>query len=316
MKLTTIKELDLSGKRVLVRLDLDFDPKDTENFRFKTSIPTLDHIKASGGKIIILGHRGRPEGKVDENLSLMPFSELFNKWDVEVVENLRFDPGEESNSIEFAKSLAEKGDIYINESFATSHREHASVVVLPKLLPHAAGIRFSQEVENLGKVLSSPQKPVVFIISGFKDGKLNYIPDFLKIADKILIGGRMPDHIHDTSALRKDDKVLVGGLLPDKEDLTINAIEQFEREIEKAGTIVVSGPLGKYEEEGHRQGTERILRAVTNSQAYKVAGGGDTLSAIKLLGLEDKFDWLSVGGGAMLEFLAKSTLPGIEVLLR
>ncbi len=138
----------------------------------------------------------------------------------------------------------------------------------------------------------------------------------MKFADKILIGGRLPDYIHDTSPLRKDDKVFVTNLLPDKEDITIHSIEKFLPIIEKAGTIVVSGPLGKFEEEGHRQGTKAIFDAVADSKAFKIAGGGDTESAISLLGLKDKFNWISVGGGAMLEFLAKSTLPGIEALLQ
>jgi phosphoglycerate kinase len=112
------------------------------------------------------------------------------------------------------------------------------------------------------------------------------------------------------------DKVIVGNLIMDKEDITLNTIEVFNKEIEKAGTIVVSGPLGRYEDEGHRQGTERVFKAVVASNAFKIAGGGDTEAAISLLDLQNKFDWLSVGGGAMLEFLAKKTLPGIEALLK
>ena len=187
---------------------------------------------------------------------------------------------------------------------------------LPKLLPHAAGLRFSEEIGNLDKVLENPNRPIITLISGVKDDKLTYIEDFLKFSDKILIAGRLPDYIHDTSPLRTNEKVIVADLLPDKEDITIHSIEKFENEIRNAGTIVVSGPIGKFEEEGHRQGTKRIFEAISSSNAFKVAGGGDTENAIKLLNLTDKFNWISVGGGAMLEFLAKGTLPGIQALLQ
>jgi len=109
--------------------------------------------------------------------------------------------------------------------------------------------------------------------------------------------------------------ILVAKLIPDKEDITLNSIERFEEEVKDAGTIVVSGPLGRFEDEGHKQGTERVLKAVANSKAFKVAGGGETQKAIFSFGLEKKFDWISVGGGAMLEFLAHGTLPGIEALI-
>ena len=325
MVLPKLQDLDINGKKVLVRADLDFDPADTENLRLKTLIPTLDFIKEKGGSIILLGHRGRPADaqdlrqsnpeEFDKKFSLVPFAKVFESWGAEVLENLRFDPGEEANDDNFAKKIAGRGDCFVNEAFGVSHREHASIVGIPKYLPHAAGLHLEQEVENLSRVVVNPKHPVVFIISGLKDDKLANIPDFKKLSDKILIGGRMPDYIHDTSALRKDEKVVVGGLLSDKEDITMNTIERFERELTGAGTVVVSGPLGKYEEEGHRQGTARVLTKVANSDAFKVIGGGDTISAIDLLGLADKFDWISTGGGAMLAFLAKGTLPGIEALI-
>jgi phosphoglycerate kinase len=112
------------------------------------------------------------------------------------------------------------------------------------------------------------------------------------------------------------DKIIIGNLIMDKEDITLNTVDRFQKEIEGAKTIVVSGPLGRFEDEGHRQGTESVFKNIAESSAYKVAGGGDTEKAIILLNLMDKFDWVSVGGGAMLEFLSKKTLPGIEALLK
>lgn len=315
VNLPKLSSADIAGKRVIVRADLDFDPNETGNLRLINLFPTLDLIKEKGGKIILIAHRGRPDGKVDENLSLMPFKSIFEKYNLDLEENLRFDKGEEENSEEFAKKLASLGDFFVNEAFAASHRKHASIVSLPKLLPHAAGFRFEKEVENLSHVFNSPTNPVITIISGLKDDKLTYIEDFLKFSEKILIGGRLPDYIHDNSPLRKNEKVIVADLIGDREDITIHSIEKFEAVIKTAGTVVVSGPIGKYEEDGHRLGTQRVFEAITNSTAFKVAGGGDTESAIKLLKLENKFNWISVGGGAMLEFLAKGTLPGIDALI-
>ena len=155
----------------------------------------------------------------------------------------------------------------------------------------------------------------MFIVGGSKKDKLDYIENLKFIADKILVGGRLPDYLQDTRYSILDTKIIVANLLPDKEDMTINSIEKFEEEIGKAGTIVLAGPMGKYEDKGHRQGTERIFKAVANSNAFKITGGGDSLSVISIYNLKNKFDWVSVGGGAMLEFLAKRTLPGIEALL-
>lgn len=321
INLPLLTDFDLKDKKVIVRADLDlpaqagFDPSDLNNLRLTSLTPTLDYLKSQDAQITIIGHRGRPGGKIDEALSLKPFEPYFTKWGAKVVENLRFNSGEESNSEDFAKSLAQGQDFFVNEAFAVSHREHASVVGLPKLLPHAAGLRFAEEVKNLSMVFQDAREPVVMVISGLKADKLQFIEDFLKFTDKALIGGRLSEYIHDTSPLRKSEKVIVADLIGDKEDITIHSIERFESEIKKAGTIVVSGPIGKFEEEGHRQGTKRVFEAIAKSNAFKVVGGGDTESAIKMLGLDGKFDWISVGGGAMLTFLAKGTLPGIEALI-
>jgi phosphoglycerate kinase len=319
MDLPKITDLNVSGKRVLLRLDLDTDPN-LNDLRIKSAEETLNYLKDNGAQIIILAHRGRPNGKIDESLSLRPFQPIFDKWGAKVEENLRFDPGEESNDSEFAKKLASQGDVFVNEAFASSHREHASIVGLPKLLPHAAGFRFQKEIDNLSKVFESPKRPLVFLISGLKEDKLQYVKTFESIADKILVGGRLPDYMGDEKLVSvrvrgEKEKIIVGNLIMDKEDITLNTIDIFGKEISKAGTIVVSGPLGKYEDPGHSQGTQKVFKAVTDSGAFKIAGGGDTEQAISTFGLSDKFDWISVGGGAMLEFLSKHTLPGIEALL-
>ena len=323
MFLPKVEDLDVSRKKIIIRLDLDVPENDFT--RLDVATETLDYLKEKGAEIIVIGHRGRPSheataGEADrEKLSLRPFQSYFDKWGARVEENLRFDPGEEANDPEFAKKLAGLGEIYVNEAFADSHRSHASIVGIPKLLPHAAGFRFIKEVENISKVLENPKKPVVILISGIKKDKIEMAKRLSEKFDKVLVGGRLPEYFGDealeSAKLKvKSEKLVVGNLTQDKEDITLNTIEAFKGEIKKAGTIVLAGVLGKYEDEGHRQGTKEIFEAVANSKAYKIAGGGDTEAAITILNLSNGFDWVSVGGGAMLEFLTSGTLVGIEAL--
>ncbi len=345
MNLPDLESIDLNGKRVILRGDLDVDnPTDTD-LRIISVGETLELLLDKGASVILIGHKGRPDGKIDNNLSLKSTSDLFSKMldkkinfvfdlagaeaheeadkltpgDVMMIENLRFDSREESNDAEFAKSLSELGDYYVNEAFASSHREHASIVGIPKNIPGTLGIRFRKEIENLNKVFQEPKRPLVFLVSGVKEDKLKYAKEFTEFADKVLLGGRLPDFTGDEQLVsvrsrKPDEKLIVGNLIMDKEDITLNTIDVFEKEVAKAGTIVLSGPLGKYEDEGHKQGTERVLKAIAKSGAWKIAGGGDTETALKAFSLEDKFDWVSVGGGAMLEFLSAKTLPGIKAI--
>ena len=316
MDLPKLTSIDVSGKKVILRLALDTKP-DPNDLRVKAASATLDYLKEKSAEIIIIAHKGRPEGKVDERLSLKPFQRIFDRWGARVEENLRFDPGEETNDPEFAKKLASLGDCFVNEAFASSHREHASIVGLPKLLPHAVGLGFEKEVENLSKVFENPEHPVVILISGIKKDKLDMIKPLSEIADRVLVGGRLPEFLGDAaleSVSLQNGKVIIGNLVMDKEDITLNTIDRFMKEIKQAKIVVLAGVLGKYEDGGHRMGTERIFKAVADSSAYKIAGGGDTEMAISQLGIEDKFNWISVGGGSMLEFLVNKTLPGIKAL--
>lgn len=336
MDIPSFVSLDLLNKRVTIRCDLDVAVRDgvvPRSSRLDTAVNIIKKtLEKSPEKIFIIGHIGRPDGRQEElstqkllnyfteNLGeKIGFMEDFDSQVNEKIilfENLRFWKGEEENSAEFAGKLALLGDVYINEAFAASHREHASIALLPqKVKEKAAGERFLMETANLSKVTKDPARPMISILSGVKNDKISYIEPFKVFSDKVLVAGRLPEMIHDTSPLRADDKVLVANLNQDKEDITIHSIEAFEEQIEIAGTILLSGPIGKFEEEGHRMGTQRVFTKVANSDAFKVAGGGDTDAAIELLGLADKFDFISIGGGAMLEFLAQGTLPGIEALL-
>ncbi len=322
MNLPQLSAEKVNAKKVLVRLDLDVD---NDFSRIEMAGETLRFLVENKAKIIIIGHKGRPEGKSVPALSLarliQPLSKVvgqevsFEKEGaVSLKENLRFQPGEEANDENFARELAALGDFYVNEAFAVSHRSHASIVGLPKLLPHAAGFRFAKEVKALSQVLENPRRPIIAVISGVKKDKMEYIAGLAEVVDKVLVGGRLPEYYGDENP--HPEKLLIGQLMPDKEDLTLNTIARFKTEIDKAGTIILAGVPGKYEDPGHRQATQEIFTAIAQSQAFKLLGGGDAEAAATMFGLNDKFDWISVGGGAMLEFLAKGSLPGIKALLQ
>lgn len=333
MDLPKISDADIQDKKVIVRADLDlpFEGKTIrDDTRIKNCIPTFRLILEKGAKnLLILGHVGKYEGPDKTVSTIFLKSKLSEFLGEEVVfvqgmppaslpggkllllDNVRLNPLEEENGEDFAKELAKLADFYVNEAFATSHREHASITGIPKFLPHAAGVRFSQEVETLSRVLQNPKRPVIAIVSGIKKDKLDYIENFKRIVDKILVGGRLPEYLEEDY---NDLKVMVAQLNPDREDITLHSIESFEKEIKKAGTIVLAGVVGKYEDESHRLGTERVFKAIADSSAFKIVGGGDSEAALTMFGLTHKFDWISTGGGAMLEFLAKGTLPGIEAL--
>jgi len=349
MNLPQIYSLILTGKKVLLRADLDVplqeikNPDNTKEFkvldksRLEVIVPTVKMLLAKGAKhVLIIGHIGKRDldGNLISTFCLWPtLGELLNEnisfWSdvlqfvkdkepfdprpedgkVHLFENLRFYEGEEKDDIEFAKKIASLGDVFVNEAFAASHRQHASIFGLPKLLPHAAGLHFVQEVKNINLVLENTRRPLVIIIGGAKEDKVNYIKNLSGFADKILVGGRLPEYIKGSTM-----KTLVANLTSDKEDIDERSIQLFEAEIAKAATLVLAGPMGKFEDPLHKEGTEKILQAIANSSAFKLAGGGDTRMAIAKFGLADKFDWISVGGGAMLEFLVNKTLPGIEAL--
>jgi phosphoglycerate kinase len=294
----TVDELKIEGKAVLVRGDLDVE--DGENPRVnsvRNIVKTL--VCRDAKRVKVIGHRETKYPICDQLRSEFP--------GVEFDDGLRLDPGEKANSEEFARRLAERWDVYINEAFATSHRKHTSFDTLPRHMKSEGkevglGMRFVVEMEKLDRVkelLKSGCKSVL-VIGG------------VKIEDKEKFTQTMKD---------KFSAVLKGGLLPgvrlrpDGLDISDEAIEEYERVISGAELVLAAGVMGKYEEEGSSKGTKTTLEAIANSTAYKVAGGGDIEMAISTYGLTEKFDWISVGGGAMLEYLAMGTLPGIEALI-
>lgn len=357
----SLRDSNITNKIVLVRLDLDLKDKELVNLdhpRLVRVIPTLRYLLERQNKVLIIAHRGRPEGH-DLGLSLRIFKDIFSqllsqkvafcssfqKMEMEglfkdnklvILENLRFDPGEEENSSEFSSLLASFAEVYVFEAFGMSHRDHASVVGIPKYLKTYAGLNFEKEVEVLGQVKNNPQRPLVAIIGGAKiETKEEVIGSFLKLADKVLIGGKLIETRQPQSSkvvepsdvwvatktgdtwekeTIQDYRPLENGSEKNIVDIGTKTIEAFKEVIKSAKTVVWNGPMGVYEDTRFSLGTKEIGQAITNSSAFKVVGGGETLSFVLENNLVDRFDHVSLGGGAMLEFFAKDTLPALEAL--
>ena len=273
--------------------------------------------------------------------------------DILMLENIRFLLGEEKNSPRLARELVKLGDIFINEAFANSHRKHASMVGIAEHLPSVAGFLFQKELEELNKILKKPKHPLIAIIGGAKiSTKIRVINKFLKIADQVLIGGALANTIFASqgyfmansvvekkafSEIRKINLKNSKLFLPNdlvalnKEVVRHHEIDEIEKSekvydigpktiysfcdlIEKAKMIVWNGPLGFYTQKPFDKSSKIITEAIAESKAYSIAGGGDTVAFIKQIEKEKAFDHLSTGGGAMLDYLAFETLPGLEVL--
>jgi phosphoglycerate kinase len=400
VRLRTLDDLgDVAGRRVFVRLDLNVPLADgvvTDDARIRASMPTLTELLERGASIVAASHLGRPKGRVDENLRLGPVAELlarmlgrvveyvptdgvlspeveqsckalaFEPGRVVLLENLRFDPGEEANDRAFAMRLADLADDYVDDAFGAVHRAHASVAALPEVLQEqgrttAAGRLLQREVEALSRLLLEPARPYVAVLGGAKvSDKLGTIGALVERVDALLVGGAMaftfiaadggsvgdslvePDRFDEVRAARAraDDRGVVLQLpedvvaAPEKTveaprhtvrasevptgemglDIGPRTVEEFARSIADAKTIMWNGPMGVFELEPFGAGTRGVATAIAGSSAFAVAGGGDSLAAVKKYGLEDGFDHLSTGGGASLEFLEGRELPGIAVL--
>lgn len=363
-KITEIENLE--GKRVLLRLDLNVRIEGgviKDDYRIKRSLKTIEFLRAGGAKTIIIAHLDEKEGEslapVFESLkNTLPvtFSNFVDvsslaikEGEFVLLENIRENKGEKANDDEFAKSLANLGEIYINEAFSVSHRAHASIVGVPKYLPSYAGFLFSEEVENLSKVFN-PERPFLFILGGAKfETKLPLVQKFLEVADECFVGGALSNDLFKANGfevgksltsekaldlkdilsnpkLRTPIDVVVQGNLQienkkieslDEEDLIMDAgddtVAKLQELVQKSKFVLWNGPLGDYEK-GFGKATDSLAGIIANSGAYSIVGGGDTLASISKLGILGRFSFVSTGGGAMLDFLANGTLPGIESL--
>lgn len=314
---------DIRGKRVLIRGDLDLPIKDgrVENsFRLEALLPTLRVCLENASQTCLIGHLGRPEGK-DPKMSLKPVLEelkrLINQdihmvdsgfspgdsWTGEfpltMIENLRFDPREEKIDRGFAQELAAGADLYIYEAFA-SYNPSTSLNLLPEVLPTYTGLQFDKEIEVLSGLLQNPVHPTLLLASGAKTDKLEVIHKMSPHFDQVLLGGKFAS----------PDQLTQDGL-----DLSEAATSLFVEAISKAKTIVMNGPLGKYEDGIHGHATKAILQALKDSSGYTVLGGGDTVASIPYLGFSyTDYGFVSTGGGAMLNFLADGTHPLLEII--
>jgi phosphoglycerate kinase len=331
----SINEVNVRGKKVVVRLDLDVPVEKGEvqdRTRLEAALPTLRYLLKKKATIIILGHAGRPDGEVVDELSLRPIlaclmEMLGNQLTYEIIqrpmmplddtifalENLRFTPDEENNDPEFARYLAGFGDMYVNDAFAVSHRAHASLAGITDYLPSYAGLHLVEEVKHLEAAMKQPSKPVVAILGGAKvETKLPVIESMAQFADAILLGGKL---VLEADTVVLPEKVVMPSGMRDNFDIDEASARHFAELVTQANTIIWNGPLGKFEQPPYDEGTAIVAKAVAaNTKAVRLIGGGDTIAALNDMGLLDQVGYVSSGGGAMLDFLAREPLPGLVAL--
>ena len=382
---------DLRGKRVLVRVDFNV-PLDggrvTDELRIEEALPTIRHLRDSGARVVLCSHLGRPKGKVVDEYRLAPVAQRLaallgspvaaatdvvgadacekvdgaGDGDVVLLENLRFEPGEEANDDDFATALANLGEVYVDDAFGAAHRAHASVVGVPqRLQPAVAGRLLEKELSTLSRLLEDPPRPFTAILGGAKvSDKLGVIDNLLGRVDRLLIGGAMcftflkaRDYAVGASRVEADQLDTVARLMRTAEErgvelvlpVDITAAEAFEADadhkrvsadgipegwmgldvgpdtverfavhVADAGAVLWNGPMGVFEWPAFAAGTEGVARAVAACDGFTVIGGGDSAAAIRKLGLADQVSHVSTGGGASLEFLEGTDLPGVAAL--
>ena len=318
MQVKSVRDADVAGKRVLVRVDFNVPIKDgkvVEDMRIKAAIPTIELLHERGAsQITLITHIGRPDGKVVEELRVAPVeARLRELTQVPFVmeENLRFDPGDEANDPEFAKKLASLGDIFVNDAFAVSHRAHASTVGVAELLPSYAGLNMEKEIAHLSGALTPPPGSIALMAVTKRD-KIPLIDKLATLYGKVLVGGPvLPDYVPSAAniLIPTDGIPELKGLL----DIGPNTRTAWVAEVAKAPFVLWNGPLGWYEK-GYVESTDAIAKQIISSGIRAVIGGGDTVNALKQFHFDPEKVFISTGGGAMLEFLIQGTLPGIEVL--
>ncbi len=355
---------NLKGIKVLLRLDLNVPIVGNhivDDFRIRKALPTLHYLQEKGAQIIIISHIETKENPTLDPVAkhlkglgidcvfeknykkaLNYFENENSKGKILILENLRDHEGEKKNDKKFAKELASLADIYVNEAFPVSHREHASVCAITEFIPSYAGLQFAEEIKHLSSAFNpgESERPFLFILGGAKfDTKLPLVEKFMTIADKVFIGGALAHDFYKTQGKDIGDSLIsdtppdLSKIIDDKKlilpidnimkdtaimDIGFKTVEVLRGEIDKAKYILWNGPMGAYET-GYKASTlqlAEILADATKHGVKTIVGGGDTLATITELKLEDSFTFVSTGGGAMLDYLAKGTLPGIEALER
>ncbi|CDG19942.1 Phosphoglycerate kinase [Xenorhabdus poinarii G6] len=381
MSVIKMTDLDLAGKRVLIRADLNVPVKDgkvTSDARIRASLPTIEAALSQGAKVMVTSHLGRPtEGEYNEAFSLQPVVDYLKatlsspvrleknyldgvevvEGELVVLENVRFNKGEKKDDETLSKQYAALCDVYVMDAFGTAHRAQASTHGVAKFAPIAcAGPLLSGELEALGKALHNPARPMVAIVGGSKvSTKLTVLDSLSKIADQLIIGGGIANTFvaaegHNVGrSLYEDDlipeakKLLESCDIPVPTDVRVAtefsetaeatlkstrdikddeqildlgdaSAERLAEILKNAKTILWNGPVGVFEFPNFRKGTEIIAQAIAESDAFSIAGGGDTLAAIDLFDIADKISYISTGGGAFLEFVEGKKLPAVVML--
>ena len=381
MSVIKMTDLDLNGKRVFIRADLNVPVKDgkvTSDARIRATIPTLKLALEKGAKVMVTSHLGRPtEGEFKPEDSLQPVVDYLNEHldvpvrlvrdyldgvevnagEIVVLENVRVNKGEKKNDPELGKRYAALCDVFIMDAFGTAHRAQASTYGVAEFAPVAcAGPLLAAELDALGKALKEPARPMVAIVGGSKvSTKLEVLNSLSKIADQIIVGGGIANTFIAAAGHNVGKSLYEADLIPVAKELaastdipvpvdvrvgtefseTAPATEKSVTEvkddesifdigdksaaqlaeiIKNAKTVLWNGPVGVFEFPNFRKGTEIISHAIANSDAFSIAGGGDTLAAIDLFGIADKISYISTGGGAFLEFVEGKVLPAVEIL--
>jgi phosphoglycerate kinase len=386
MSKLSVRDLDLSGKTVFIRVDFNVPlapggQEITSDKRIRASVPTIQYVLERGAGVILASHLGRPKGKPHPEMSLKPcaarLAEILGRpvamapdcigpeveamrpkpGEILLLENLRFHPEEEKNDPEFSRKLAALCDVYVNDAFGSAHRAHASTVGMIAFVPQAAaGLLMDQELEFLNRATKNPERPCVAILGGAKvSDKIEVIENLLKFADKLLIGGAMAytflraqgqptgnslveedkldlarslmaaagdrlllpvDHVA-AEKMEKDAPAEVAAVVPQGKmglDIGPATRQRYAEVIARAKTIIWNGPMGVFEMPPFDAGTVAVAKAVAESGAFSVVGGGDSEKAVKSAGVAGKISHISTGGGASLEFLAGIELPGVAAL--
>lgn len=390
-KKKTVEDLNVTGKKVLVRCDfnvpLNPDGSIANTKRIDAAMQTINYLVKNNAKVILCSHLGRPKGEYNMKFTLKPVAEYLsekldkevklasdvvgdsakatvaslNDGDVCLLENVRFEKGETKNDKELSKALSELADLYVNDAFGTSHRAHSSTAGVAEFIPAACGYLIQKEIDVMGKALNNPKCPFVAILGGAKvSDKIGVINNLLEKVDVLIIGGGMAytflnalgysigtslceadkvDMAKDMMAKAKEkgvklllpidvnvadkfeenanSKIVDADKIPDGFmglDIGPKTQELFSEAIKDSGTVVWNGPMGVFEWDKFAKGTIAIAKAVADSNAISIIGGGDSASAVEKLGFASKMTHISTGGGASLEFLEGLDLPGIAAL--
>jgi len=381
MAVIKMTDLDLAGKRVLIRSDLNVPVKDgkvTSDARIRASLPTIEAALKQGAHVMVTSHLGRPtEGEYNEEYSLLPVVNYLKEklsspvrlakdyldgvdvasGELVVLENVRFNKGEKKDDETLSKKYAALCDIYVMDAFGTAHRAQASTHGVGKFAPVAcAGPLLFNELEALGKALGNPARPMVAIVGGSKvSTKLTVLDSLSKIADQLIVGGGIANtfiaaqghnvgkSLYEVDLIPEAKRLLeiceipvpadvrvatefsetAAATLKSASDIKDNeqvldigdaSAAELAEILKKAKTILWNGPVGVFEFPNFRKGTEIVARAIAESDAFSIAGGGDTLAAIDLFGIADQISYISTGGGAFLEFVEGKKLPAVVML--